>query len=79
MDLSAALRWRGLAMTVLESHDERESLLGITNFLNEMTYSKVFDTLCSKFLFSVISFCDVLLHVAEDGRSPLNFRDDWGR
>ena len=51
MDLSAALRWRGLAMTVLESHDERESLMGITNFLNEMTYSKVFDTLCSKFLF----------------------------
>ena len=38
MDLSAALWWRGLAMTVLESHDEKESLLGITNFLNEMTY-----------------------------------------
>jgi len=50
-------------MTVLESHDEKESLLEITNFLNEMTCSKIFDTVCSKFLFSVISFCDVLLHV----------------
>jgi len=51
MNLSAALWWIGLASTVLESRHEKESLLEITNFLNEMTCSKSFDT---GFLFSVL-------------------------
>lgn len=38
-------------MTMLESHHKKESLLEITNFLNEMTCSKSFDT---GFLFSVL-------------------------
>ena len=50
MNLSAALWWKGLAMTVLESH-QKESLLETTNFLNEVSYSKSFDT---GFLFSVL-------------------------
>ena len=38
-------------MTVLESHHKKESLLETTNFLNEVSYSKSFDT---GLLFSVL-------------------------
>ena len=59
MDLSVALRWSGLATTVLESHDGKASLLGITNFLDEMTYVFI-----SSALYAPNYFCHFVLRCA---------------